>query len=77
MDFLQAKLYCFFNIVLYSSADYLQDIISENIPPAKSKIKSSFEFHNKLMTIDKIEIIVSLDVTFLCSLMLNIAGLRH
>jgi len=52
------------NTALYSLTGYLQDIISENILLAKSKIKNSFEFHNKLigMTIDKIEIIVSLDV---------------
>ena len=52
------------NTALYSLTGYLQDIISENILLAKSKIKNSFEFHNKLtgMTIDKIEIMVSLDV---------------
>ena len=43
------------NIALYSLAGYLQDIISENILLAKSKIKNSFEFHNKLtgMTLTK------------------------
>jgi len=38
---------------LYSLAGFLQDIISENILPAKSRIKNSFEFHNKLTGIDK------------------------
>jgi len=51
----------------------LQDIISENILPAKSRIKNSFEFHNKLTgidkTIDKTEMIL-LDVT---SLFINIS----
>ena len=59
------------NTALYFSANYLQDIISENIPPAKSRIKNCFEFHNKLirMTIGTKEIIVSFDVT---SLFINI-----
>ena len=50
----------------------MQYIISENIPPAKSRIKNSFEFHNKLtgMMIDKTKIMVSLDVT---SLFINVA----
>jgi len=36
------------NTTLYSLAGFLQDIIFENIPPAMSIIKNSFEFHNKL-----------------------------